>query len=52
MNHESEPKRGRPPGLRVGKNRQIRLTDQQWQVFREKLGIKWLREQIAKFEPK
>lgn len=41
-----EKKLGRPLGLLKGKNRNIRLTDEQWKTFREKLGIEWLREQI------
>lgn len=32
----------------VGKTRNIRLNDEEWEDFRELLGIKWLREQIAK----
>lgn len=40
-------KGGRPPNEVPNKNRNIRLTDQEWQTFREKLGLKWLREQIA-----
>jgi hypothetical protein len=33
------------------KNRNIRLTDHQWQVFREKLGVQWLKERIAEADP-
>lgn len=29
------------------KNRNIRLNDAEWEAFRELLGVKWLREQIA-----
>lgn len=29
------------------KNRNIRLNDTEWETFREQLGVKWLREQIA-----
>lgn len=32
----------------AGANRNIRLNDEEWEDFRELLGIKWLREQIAK----
>lgn len=32
----------------VGANRNIRLTDEQWAIFKERLGIDWLRDQIAK----
>jgi hypothetical protein len=32
----------------VGANRNIRLTDDEWETFKEELGIRWLREQIAK----
>lgn len=28
-------------------NRNIRLNDEEWEFFRENLGVKWLREQIA-----
>lgn len=29
------------------KNRNIRLNDEEWETFRELLGVKWLREQIS-----
>lgn len=29
------------------KNRNIRLNDEEWEAFRQRLGVKWLREQIA-----
>ena len=32
----------------VGRNRNIRLTDEEWETFKDELGIRWLREQIAK----
>jgi hypothetical protein len=45
----------KPPAKRTyvksdNKNRNIRLTDPEWKTFREKLGVQWLREQIAKTE--
>lgn len=30
------------------KSRPIRMTDSEWEVFKNKLGPEWLREQIAK----
>lgn len=36
----------------AGANRNIRLTDEQWQDFRELLGIEWLRKQIARARKK
>lgn len=47
MTHQA--RRGRPPkGGELPTNRCIRLTTQEWKDFRELLGTKWLREQIAK----
>lgn len=46
-----KPRIGRPPsGRELPKNRNIRLTEAQWKTFREKLGPKWLREQIDNAE--
>lgn len=39
---------GRPASTEPMKDRSIRMTDVQWQVFKEKLGPKWLRDQINK----
>lgn len=44
-------KLGRPPATTPPmKSRHIRLTDKQWQTFKDKLGPEWLREQIEKAE--
>lgn len=45
-------KPGPKPSLHPSKNRNIRLTDHQWEVFRENLGPDWLRSEIAKVTPK
>jgi len=29
-------------------NRNIRLNDEEWQIFREDMGAEWLRSEIAK----
>lgn len=41
-------KLGRPPALEAMKDHNIRMTDRQWQIFKEYLGPKWLRDQIDK----
>jgi len=33
-------------------NRNIRLNDDEWKIFREELGAEWLRAQIAKAKAK
>lgn len=54
MGKPAEPKRGRPfiNGTQPAKNRNVRLTDEEWQTFREQLGVKWLRKQIAEASTK
>ena len=33
-------------------NRNIRLNDEEWQIFREDMGAEWLRSEIAKVRAK
>lgn len=33
-------------------NRNIRLNDEEWQIFREDMGAEWLRNEIAKVRAK
>lgn len=38
---------GRPPNLIKNTNRNIRLTDEEWQLFCDYFGPAWLRDRIA-----
>jgi hypothetical protein len=47
MSNEQEARRGRPLyGLEPAKNRTIRLDDRRWRIFKERLGLEWLRQKI------
>jgi len=46
MTAKDKARLGRPPALHPNKSRNIRLTDQEWEIFCLKLGPAWLREQI------
>lgn len=48
MEHEPASRVGRPPsGREPSKNRNIRLNDEEWQIFCNYFGPAWLREKIA-----
>lgn len=49
MTEQPENPVGRKPiSGEAAKNKTVRLTEPEWKIFREKLGMTWLREQIKK----
>lgn len=39
---------GRPPADNPAKMRSFRMNDEQWQIFQERGGIKWLKSLLKK----